>query len=113
VERLTADALLTPDLPEEDVEIPGKGIVRVRALNRFESVLVRKGANDDEALIERRLLSIGMVEPKLTEAQVEHWQRTAGAMELVNVIRAINRLSGWRRQDEKEAYETFRGESGS
>jgi hypothetical protein len=37
--------------------------------------MVRKGANDDEAVIERRLLSIGMVEPKLTEAQVEHWQK--------------------------------------
>jgi hypothetical protein len=112
VERLSAENLLTPSLQEEDVEIPGKGFVRVRAVNRFESVMVRKGT-DDDAVIERRLLAIGLVEPKLTEAQIEHWQKTAGAMELVNVVRAINRLSGWRRQDEKEAYETFRGESGS
>ena len=49
---------------------------------------------EDVALIERRNVALCMVEPKMTEAQVEKWQKSSRPNSLGEVTRAIRDLSG-------------------
>lgn len=86
------EALFTPRLPEEDVEIPGLGTVRVRGLSRAEAMKIRD-RSDVEAQ-ERLMIALGMVDPKLTEAEVGKWAKAAPAGELQPVSEVIGRLSG-------------------
>ncbi len=112
------DVLLKPRLAEDDVEIPGVGTVRVRALNRAEVLGVRK-ATDTEQLdgprilvLERKMVAAGLVKPKLTEAQVGQWQKAGAAGELEPVARKIQELSGMLEDSAKAAYKSVRGGSG-
>jgi hypothetical protein len=77
----------------EDVEMSGGKKVRVRGLSRFELTMISKG-DPDGATYERRTLALCLVEPKLSEAQVEAWQRRdpAGG-DLGQVTTAVRRLS--------------------
>lgn len=102
------EALLKPSIGEEEVEIPGKGTVRVRGLNRFESYIIAKTEDDEER--ERKMLRYGMVAPRITEADAKRWQGNAPGGELEPVTKAINRLSLLGPEAEKDAYRTFRGE---
>lgn len=86
------NALFAPRCPEDDVDLPGVGTVRVRGLTRAESMLVSELKGN--AVIERRVIAIGMVDPVLTEAEVGQWYRAAPAGELQQVAAAIQRLSG-------------------
>lgn len=83
--RLTVDILVTPQLPEEVLDIPNLGgSVLLRAFNgrvakearewatpKDERGEVVPGAEMDEDLYERALVLYGVVEPKLTEEDVE------------------------------------------
>jgi hypothetical protein len=104
-------ALLTkPRLAEEDVEIPGVGTVRVRALSRAEAMKV----TDRElpvATMEQALLSMAMVDPKLTEAEVAEWQEAAPGGELEPVVEVIQRLSGLAKKAPKSGVPAAGGES--
>ena len=102
------DLLFKPRLTEADVELPGVGTLRVRALNRAEAMRV-EGTKGTEAR-ERVILSLGMVDPELTEAEVGRWQQAAPAGELQPVALRIAQLSGLLEDAPKEAVETFRGE---
>jgi hypothetical protein len=108
---LTTDQLTTeaPALAERDVEIPGRGMVRVRALTRTEALSLRYIKDGDEGVqaVERRMIALGMVEPAMTEAQVGAWQRSSAAAEMEDVSRTISELSGMTEQAAKEAYEEF------
>ena len=77
-----------------DVTLPNGKVVKVRGLSRFE--LIGNGKNtDDGALIERRNVACCMVEPKMTVAQVEAWQKKAAAGGAFKQIsEAIRDLSG-------------------
>lgn len=77
----------------EDVVLPGGAKVKVRGLTRYELILNAKGT-EDAALIERRNLATCMVEPKLTLAQVERWQKTSRPGDIGHVTDAIRSLSG-------------------
>lgn len=88
------DDLITPvDDNTADVELPGGRRVKVRGLTRYELLLNAKGA-DDAALIERRNLATCMVEPKMTLAQVEKWQKSSTPDVIGKVTNAIRELSG-------------------
>lgn len=76
-----------------EVEIPGVGTVVVRGLSRYELLLAAKNT-DDPLVIERRNISFALVDPKLTEAEVEQWQRQSAAGEIGPVTEAIRDLSG-------------------
>jgi hypothetical protein len=102
-------ALLTERIPRTEVEIDGVGTVTVRGLSRYELHLSGKGA-DDAAVIERRMIAIAMVDPELTEAEVELWQKNSSAGELAAVTVAIRDLSGLKSGADKEAYKSLRGE---
>lgn len=102
------ELLFKPRLAEADVELPGVGTLRVRALNRVEAVRV-EGTKGTEAR-ERLILSLGLVDPELTEAEVGRWQKAAPAGELQPVALRIAQLSGLLEDAPKEAMQTFRDE---
>lgn len=80
-------------LAEEDVELPGVGVIRVRALSRAEALRV----TDTEMPVtrmEQLLLSMAMVDPEMSEQDVAEWQAAASAGELEPVTEVIKRLSG-------------------
>lgn len=89
-EDLTAP--IEPDT--RDVTLPNGKVVKVRGLTRFELMLNGKGT-DDPALIERRNVKLCMVEPRMTEAQVEKWQKSPGSVRAFgDLSSAIRELSG-------------------
>lgn len=113
------ELLLKPRLQEDDVEIPGVGTVRVRALTRDEVIRVRK-ASDEQGLdgprvliLERKMLALALVDPELTEAEIGKWQRNAGAGEIDKVSRKVQEISGMLEDAGKAAYKSVRGESGN
>jgi hypothetical protein len=108
---LDKELLFKPRLAEDDVQIPGVGSVRVRALSRSEVLLVRKAtdlAGDVPApralVLERKMIATAMVDPVLTESEVGRWQNASAAGELEPVTDAIQRLSGMLPTSAKEAY---------
>lgn len=76
-----------------DVTLSTGFVVRVRGLSRYELLLNGKGT-EDVGLIERRNVACCMVEPKMTLAQVEAWQRGSRPADLGKVTNAIRDLSG-------------------
>jgi hypothetical protein len=99
------DLLFKPRLAEEDIEIPGVGTLRIRALNRLEALHV--SAAKSEADRERRILVIGVVDPTLTEDDVKRWQRASAAGEIEVVSTRIAVLSGMAPDSAKEAVKEF------
>jgi hypothetical protein len=105
------NALLTERLPRGEVEIPGVGAVTVRGLSRYELLLAGKG-QEDVTVMEQRMLSMGMVDPEMTEQDIAEWQKCSPAGEIMPVVALINELSGVGRDVQKEAYKSLRDESG-
>ncbi|HEV8568984.1 MAG TPA: hypothetical protein VGQ92_18200 [Actinoplanes sp.] len=85
------ETLLKPRLPEDDVEIPGVGTVRVRGLSRGE---VLRGQGLKGVDLEAYMLAAGMVDPPMTRDEVKQWQAASPAGELEPVTDVISRLSG-------------------
>lgn len=81
-------------LPEETVPLPGVGTVKVRGLSRGE-VLELRADNRADAEQERRYIAAAMLDPVLTEDEVEQWQKVARNDEFKPVIDAVYRLSGF------------------
>lgn len=99
------ELLFKARLPEEDVEVPGVGTVRIRALNRAEAMHVQEAKG--LAAAERRIVALGMVDPVLTEAEVGRWGDASAAGELELVSRRIAALSGMLQGSAKEAVKEF------
>lgn len=99
------ELLFKPRLPEEPVDIPGVGTVRVRGLNRIEAMHVQ-AANGPEAT-ERRIMALGMVDPVMTEAEVGRWQKASAAGEIERVSTRIAVLSGMAPDSAKAAVKEF------
>jgi hypothetical protein len=95
-EYASIDDLAGEDVAEHtrDVKLANGFIVKVRGLSRFELMAHGKGT-DDNALVERRNIAACMVEPKMTVAQVEEWQKktsAGGALRMISEV--IRDLSG-------------------
>jgi hypothetical protein len=99
------EALFKARLPEAEVEVPGLGSVRVRALSRAEAMSVQQ--MNGTGAIERRILHLALVDPELTEAEVGQWQKVSPAGELEPVTDKITELSGMEQGAAKEAYLGF------
>lgn len=120
-DKLLAPRADTPSgMPEDFVDVPGLGTVCVRGLSRFEVLDVRKATDDAQGvdgpralMLERKMVSLAMLDPVLTEAEVGTWQKIAGAAELNVVSLKIQELSGMTDAAPKEAYKSLRDESGS
>lgn len=88
---ISKEQLLKAALTEAEVEIPGRGTVRVRSLSRAEALRVTAA---DPLEAEVIALVGGLVEPALTEDEVRQLLDATGADELQPVINEIMRLSG-------------------
>lgn len=94
-EYASVDDLVAVVEPEtRDVELPNGKTVKVRGLTRFELIVHGKGT-EDGALIERRNVAACLVEPRMTEKQVETWQKSPGSISSFGLVsEAIRDLSG-------------------
>lgn len=111
--------LFGSQLPTEEIDIPGKGVITVKALNRYEMLMCSRGIDDNDPergiKIEQRMLAAGLLDPKISVKDAERWQRAAPAAEITPVLNAINRLSGVSQDPKanpvKEAYKSAPDES--
>jgi hypothetical protein len=88
--RLRKDTILTARIPREEFTIKGHGDVLIRGLSRVEALQLP----DEEVAKEARLLSIGIVEPAFTVAEIRQWMADSVAGELQDVSQRIAQLSG-------------------
>lgn len=94
------DLLFKDALPEAEVDLPGKGTVRVRALTRGEVLHMRQSVKSVEDAIKRqgafeaRTLAKAMLDPEMSVAEVEMWQERSVAGEIDLVIATIEKISG-------------------
>lgn len=87
--------LTSVELEEDDVELPGGRLVRVRELSRAEVLRIRKENGDDALKIERATLVAAMVNPRMTPDEVAAWQRKSGVnKDIGKVQQRIQELSG-------------------
>lgn len=104
--------LLARRFAVEDLEIADVGTVKVRPLSRAEALNLQ-GKDMTVQEMERHLLSLALVEPKLTYDEVAQWQQNSPAGEIEPIADAIVRLSGMNKAAAKEAVQRFRDEHGS
>lgn len=102
------NALLRQKFGTEEVEIPGVGTVTIRALTRGEAIRIQ-GDEMIAEVAECKLLSLAMVDPVMTEEEVQEWQDTSPAGQMQPVIKAILAASGMVEEVTREAYNDFRG----
>lgn len=100
-------ALLKLRLPEDVVDVPGVGAVRVRGLSRADVLALQQADTSAPGGFERKLLSLAMVDPELTEDEVGQWQAGAGPMELEAVTAKVSEMSGMGKAAAKDAYKEF------
>lgn len=86
------EILFSLTVPEQKLELPGLGTIRVRGLSRVEMLLA--GKHDTVAEVERWMLHFGIVEPALTVKEVERWQRAAPSATFQPITMLIRELSG-------------------
>jgi hypothetical protein len=111
-EYASADDLIADEVSTntQDVTLPNGKVVKVRGLSRFELLLNGKGT-EDSALIERRNVATCMVQPRMTEKQVEAWQKASNPTALAAITVAIRDLSGLGEGAAKSDLPEVRGES--
>jgi hypothetical protein len=114
------ELLFKPQLPEEDVDVPGRGTFRVRALTRAEVLSLRhvKEGPDQAAAVERKMMSLAVIafngEPgSLTEADIGRWQKASAAGEMEPITRRVAVLSGMADDAAKAAYKEFEADPDS
>lgn len=87
--------MLGMSVPTEEFEIEGVGTLTLRGMTRFEMMLVfKRQENESQLSAEKLSLSIGIVEPKLTEDDIEAWQKVAPGGLINRIAVRINALSG-------------------
>lgn len=89
----TVEQLRTVRLQEDDVEVPGVGWVRVRAMSRWETTHIQ-GLGDNRQKQDAEAIRIATVRPLLTADDVSAWRKAGRVMELETIARKINELSG-------------------
>lgn len=93
----------------ESVPVGEVGEVVVRGLSRAEVLGLQSAGDLDATEMERKLVSLAMVDPALTEDEVGEWQKVAPAGELEPISEAIQRLSGLAVKAVKAEMQRFRG----
>lgn len=101
--------LFAEHIETEDFELPSGLVVRLRGLTAYEVHLMRKQAGGDGASADALALSMGLVEPKLTEDEALRWMKSRPAGESVDACARIRDLSGLNDAAPKEAYKSLRG----
>lgn len=90
-----------------EVTLPSGASVVVRGLTRKEALGINgQEMTPDEA--ERRLLSLALVEPQMTDDEIGQWQDVALAGELGPAVDAVLDLSGMTVEAPRQAARRFR-----
>lgn len=88
-------ALLGMSVPSEEFEIEGVGKLTLRGMTRYEMMLVfKRQESGNQISAEQLSLSIGIVDPVMTEDDIAAWQKVAPGGLLNKVAMKINELSG-------------------
>lgn len=111
---ISRDDLFAIRLAQTEVDIPGLGTVKIRALSREEVLGLRKvktdeglSLGDDPGAMECHMVALAMTEPALTPADVLRWQKSSPVGELEVVTDAIAEVSGMNSGAVKEAVKRF------
>jgi hypothetical protein len=102
-------AKLFVDLSEPEEVTISTGVVTVRGLSRYEIMLC---ANPDlpNLVKEQKQLNLAMLDPEMSEGDVDRWQKTPGAFrDIQTVVEAVNRLSAVGKDAQKAAYKSDGG----
>ena len=86
--------LLKRRLSRTEFEVEGVGTVTLRGLSRAEVIELSSGDRPDVGVFERQLVALAMVDPELTEDEVQEWREAADAGEFESVVQKISDLSG-------------------
>lgn len=100
-------ALFASRLPERKVTIDGLGEFTVRGLSRAEVMQIQKIGASDPVLIERKMLSMALLDPVLTEGEVRQWQEASPATEIEPITDAIAELSGMKEGSDRQVYDAM------
>jgi hypothetical protein len=104
------ELLFKSRLPEADVEVADIGTVRVRGLSRAEVLSVQQ-TQGAAAAIERKMLALALLDPKLTEKEVQKWQEASDAGEIEPVTNKVVELSGMDPEAAKQKYKEMASNS--
>lgn len=100
--------MLKPRIEEADIDVEGVGTLRVRGLTRGEVFQVQQCKTSDAS--ERKILTLAMVDPPLTEGEARAWQENSPAGEIEPVVDRIRELSGLADGADKSGLSTVRDE---
>jgi hypothetical protein len=98
-------------MPTDVVPIPGVGDVEVRGLTRWEAMHVQNMKNQIQKEI--KTISLAMLDPAMTEADVAAWMKAGGAGEFEDLSQKIKELSGTGEKADSKEYERFEDDPGS
>lgn len=104
------DLLSDTQLHPVEVDLPSGMTVEVRGLSLQEQGKTRF---DDEVQVIRAYLSAGLVEPKLTDDELDLWLGRAPAGDPAAAASKIAELCGTGKEQQKAAYKSVRRGSGS
>lgn len=93
---------------EEDYELPGIGTIRIRALNRREAQMVAAAGGPGVGVKERLMISLSMVQPKMTVDDVGAWEKACVAGEMQDLGTRISDISGVSGGTDKAVVQSFR-----
>jgi hypothetical protein len=95
MEYASFDELIEDEAGPQDVPLGGGRTVQVRGLSRFEWFLAGKDTDGDANAFEVKMITMGLVTPKLSGKQVEAWRKRPGTVpDLSAVSDKIRELSG-------------------
>jgi hypothetical protein len=100
--------LLKPRLEQGTVTIEGLGEFTIRPLTRSEAFDVQTQREESVLAAENLLISLGLVDPKMTVDEVADWAAVAPAGHLAAVSMAIGSISGMMPESRKESYKSPR-----
>lgn len=103
------DKLLARRIPQDTVEIEGLGTFTVRGLSRGEVFMTQQIKGTEAS--ERKILSLAMVDPPMSEDDVRDWQRNSPAGEIEAISAKILELSGLAEGADKSGLFEVRDES--
>jgi len=107
----TLAELTSPERPvssrEEDYTMDSGLTVKIRPLTRLEVLGVNKLQGLDTGQKEQKYLSMALVLPRMSEADVRKWQAASAAGELEPLVERVQQISGLTKKGAKATAEEF------